>query len=246
MNKRLLGFAWLLSAIAAPAAYAEPGWSGEGALSGGVTTGNTETTDVGVSLKAQYETGRYTNHGEFTFDYADQDDVESKNRAYGAYQLDSAFTDRFFGFFRTSYEEDKFSGFESRGFVGIGFGYDVVEDKRTKWTLKLAPGLRLDDVIPTPATATAPAIMGGKDNTFAAVFGSNFEHAFNDAVTVTNNTEIIYAEVSTQTLNQLALTAKLTRKFSARFSFEARNESDPPAGREPTDTATRIGLVYKL
>jgi putative salt-induced outer membrane protein len=45
-------------------------------------------------------------------------------------------------------------------------------------------------------------------------------------------------------INIAALTAKLTDILAARVSFEVRNESNPPFGREATDTATRFSLVF--
>ncbi len=244
MKMRLFGAACAISVLSSPAALADPGWSGEGALAAGLTTGNTETTDVGLGLEVEYEGGVYTHHGELAFDYAEQDGLESKNRIFGAYQLDRQLSDRLFGFFRTSYERDEFSGFDNRVFVGVGLGYDVIDNAATTWSVKAAPGLRIDEIASAPATATAPAVVGGTEETFAVVLGSEFEHAFNDAVTLSNNTEILYSEVSTQTSNRIALTAQMTDTLSARMSFEARHESDPPAGREETDTTTRFGLVY--
>ena len=67
---------------------------------------------------------------------------------------------------------------------------------------------------------------------------------FNDAVNFTNDTEVVYSDVSTQIVNIAAVTAKMTDKLAARFSYEVRNESDPPFGRKSTDTISRISLVY--
>ena len=51
---KLIAFATIGTAalLSAPAAIAQAEWSGEGSLSAGYTTGNTETTDAGAGLKA--------------------------------------------------------------------------------------------------------------------------------------------------------------------------------------------------
>lgn len=224
---------------AASGAHADPGWSGEGALSAGVTTGNTETTDIGAGLKLAYEAGRWTHTGEVRFDYAEQDGLETKNRVVGAYQLNRDLTERLFAFARASHERDEFSGFDSRTFLGVGVGYTILDGAATTWSVKAAPGLKIDEVQPAP-----PAVVGGTEQSFAAVFGSTFAHAFNDHVSVGNDTEIIYADVSTQANNQTSLTAQIMERLSARLSFEVRYETDPALGRQDTDTATRFGLVY--
>lgn len=241
MRTRLLGAACAVTAITAPA-FAEPGWSGEGALAAGFTTGNTETTDVGIGVEIHFEGPRYSHHGEVAFDYAEQDGLKSKNRAFAAYQLDRVLTERWFAFGRVSYEQDEFSGFDSRAFLGAGAGYHVIDNDATSWTLRAAPGLKIDDV--AADAAAVPPIAGGTEQSFAVEFGSEYAYAFNDAVTLSNDTSIIYAEVSTQMANRVALTAQLMDALSARFSVEVRHESDPQPGREQTDTATRFGLVY--
>ncbi len=43
-----------------------------------------------------------------------------------------------------------------------------------------------------------------------------------------------------------ALTTRLTGSLAARFSVNVRYESDPPLGREQTDTTTRASLVYSF
>ena len=73
---------------------------------------------------------------------------------------------------------------------------------------------------------------------------SFFSYNINDNVTLSNDTDIVYAEVSTQLENTLALTATLYEKFSVRFSYDVRHETEAPVGTEDTDTATRISLVY--
>src|SRR5690554_3290558 len=105
---RLLGAALAISAAQAAAAGAdtgEPGWSGEGALSAGATSGNTETVDAGLSIKLGFEAGRWENAAEASFDYAEKEGKKSKSRAFAGYQLQRAFANRAFTFLRTSWEE---------------------------------------------------------------------------------------------------------------------------------------------
>ena len=41
-----------------------------------------------------------------------------------------------------------------------------------------------------------------------------------------------------------AATARLAGDLSARFSFDVLHETEPPVGRERTDTISRASLVY--
>lgn len=228
------------------AATAQDGWSGEGSLSAGYTTGNTETSDLGLALQLDRKAGLWTYTAEAAADYGKTDSVETKNRWFIAGEIDRQLGDRLFAFTRTSYERDEFSGFESRLFVGGGLGYQVIDGEATTWSVQGGPGLKVDEVRETTTTVdgvpvTIPATT---EESFSIVAGSEFAHQFNDAVGFSNNTDVLYAKESTQIGNVTALTASLTDTLSARFSFEVRHDTNPPPGFEATDTVTRASVVY--
>jgi putative salt-induced outer membrane protein len=79
---------------------------------------------------------------------------------------------------------------------------------------------------------------------FAAA--SRFKHQFNERVVLSNDTNVVTADASTQIQNVLALTADIMGNLSARISYDVRHDTDPPAGFEATDTTTRFSLVYKI
>ena len=149
---------------------------------------------------------------------------------------------------RTSYEKDEFSGFDSRLFAGGGLGYLIVESERTNWSIQGGPGIKVDEIKPTVEVRNGVPVPvpATTEESFSLVGTSEFSHAFNDAVTLTNSTNFIYAQESTQIGNIIALTAALTDTFSARFSFDVRHDTNPPAGFESTDTVTRASLVYSF
>ncbi len=213
-------------------------WTGEGSLSGGVTTGNTETTDLGLGVDLGREMGLWKVGIQAAADYGETEGNETKNRIFLGSNLDRQINDRLFGFGQLSYEKDEFSGFESRAFIGGGLGYEVLASDATQWTVRGGPGLKIDEI---EATLLTPATT---EESFGATAQSNFAHQFNDNVAFTNDTNVLYAETSTQIGNIAALTATLTDTLSARISFEARHDTDPVAGFESTDTISRVSLVY--
>jgi len=240
------------------------GWTGEGNLGGGVTTGNTDTVDVGVSLKVAKEFGPWKVSADGGYDFGQVDGEDSRNRWWVGSQLQRDFTDRLYGFGDVTYEEDDFSGFDSRLFVGVGAGYHIYKEKPLTWAVEVAPGFRrsvtsdsivteeiaavFDDTT-TPPTLVTPAVpaevlLGSTFNDFAVRGSSKFAYDFNDKVTFTNDTDVVWSDLSTQTVNTAAVTAQLTEKISGRVSFQVRHETDPPEGFVNTDTATRVSIVY--
>lgn len=242
LTTAFLGLAGIAVAQEEPATTG-PQWSGEGAFNAGSTTGNTETTDIGLTLKLSRATELWTIGFDAAADFGETDGVETRNRWGLGIQADRTITERWYGFGRASYEQDEFSGFDSRTFVGGGLGYVAFDTEATKWRLEGGPGYRIDEVsasivngvVVTPATT---------EESVAVRAASEFSYKFNDAVTFSNDTSVTWADVSTQITNTAAITAQLTDRISGRVSFDVRNDSNPPAGFESTDTATKVGVVY--
>ena len=245
MMIKMSGIAFSLAAMPMMA-VAQDAWTGEGSLSAGYTTGNTETTDVGLAVNLNRELGLWTYSAEAAADYGETDSVETRNRWFLAGEVDRQLGDRLFGFGRTSYERDEFSGFESRLFIGGGLGYQVIEGEATTWSVQGGPGLKIDEVRETTVIVDGTPVTteATTEESFSVVAGSEFTHEFNEAVGFSNNTDMLYASESTQLGNVAALTASLTDTLSARLSFEVRHDTNPPPGFEATDTVTRASVVY--
>lgn len=209
------------------------GWYGEGSLSASNTDGNTETTDLGVRADLNKKEGDWAYGVDASVDYGETDDVETRNRwALGA-NVDRFINERLFAFGIATYEEDEFSGFDSRGFVGAGLGYVVIDREATSWTVRGGPGVTFEEVED-----------GDSETGFGALARSEFKHAFNDNVSLFNDTEITYGDVSTLVVNSIGLTASISSALAARVGYEVRYQTDPPAGFDDTDTITTVSLVY--
>ena len=227
-----------------PAMAEAPKWTGEGGLSAGVTTGNTETTDFGMAIDIARQTQIWKASLEAQADFGETDGEETKNRAFLAGQIDRQMNDRMYGFGRLSYEVDQFSGFDSRLFLGGGLGYEVLNGGRSVWTVEGGPGLKVDErKSRVEDDVVIPAETVESVSLFAA---SNYSFQFNENVVFTNDTDMLYAQESTQLVMISALTAKLTDALSVRVSFDVRHDTDPPVGYTSTDTATRLSLVYAI
>jgi putative salt-induced outer membrane protein len=224
-----------MALMATPAAAQDTdGWTGEGSVSAGFTSGNTSTTDIGVALSGERRFGPWATSLQANVDFGKNNGVQSRNRWGVAGQLDRDLSERFFIYGRGSYERDKFSGFNSRLFIGTGAGYRILMGDMASWTIEGGPGYRRDEV----------QLTGIATNSLGARIGSAYAYQFNDAVSFSNDTEWVYSKVSSQLLNVAAITAQLSGALSARVSFEVRNESNPRPGRKATDTATRLSVVY--
>lgn len=225
--------------------YEPPKWSGEGAFGAGLTTGNTDTVDVSLGFKLdrhfpKWKVGTYGG-----YEFGQTDGESTRDRWYIGGQVDRSFTDSIFGFVSASFETDQFSGFENRVFIGSGLGYNVFDRERLRWQIDLSSGYRIDKL--ADFTVFGPpemVIAGTTERNFAVRATSTFGYDFNDNVGFTNETTVVWTDLSTQTINIAALNARLTDAITARISAEIRSDTNPPIGFVNTDTATRVSIVY--
>ena len=245
--KRLIITIAALCAVSAPAFAqdAPKAWTGEGAITAGTTQGNTRTTDVGAGIKIKHTADQWSQSGEFSADYGKTNGVETKNRLYGAGQVDRIFDEKWSAYGRFSAERDEFSGFETRYFVGLGGGYHAIATETSDWVLQGGPGYKIDKIRARVVSPTV-TVPSSSETSLGISAASRFKQKINDTVALSNDTDVLYADTSSQVRNVLSLTADLMGNLSARVSYDVRYETDPPPGFKSTDTAVRFSLVYKI
>ncbi len=220
------------------------GWSGESSLTGAVTTGNTETTDIGLGLKLEKDTGTWRHKFDALGDLGRANGEVNRRRYQIGYQLDRNLTDRVYIFGNADYFSDDFGAFQEGYFAGGGLGYKAIVSDSVTWDVEGGAGFRsqetqgpvLPNFLPAPVT----------ENEIALRASSDFDYKFNDNVSFFNDTEILWSSSDTYIWNDVGITATLAGNLAARASFRVDHHTDVPEGREKTDTITRFGLVYTL
>jgi len=151
------------------------GWTGEGSLTGSRTTGNTETTDIGIGLNGSVSG--------FT----------TRRRLDLGYQIDRQLTERVYLYGNGDYYTDDFGAFQDGFFVGAGAGYKVLLNEPITWNLEGGAGFRNQQEQDTASLDAAGVqlvdgdgnllfIEGDSTNEFALRGFSDFDYAFNDNV----------------------------------------------------------------
>ena len=244
---RILVVLSMFVGLGAPAFAQDPPkeWVGEGAFNAGTTQGNTHTTDVGAGLKLKHTAGHWAQSAEISGDYGKINGVETKNRIFAAGEFDYLINDRLSAYGRLSAEKDDFSGFDARYYAGVGVGYQVINQENMQWALQGGVGYKVDQVALRRVSPTV-TVPKSTEESFSVQAASRFKYKINDKVALTNDTDVLYSDTSTQTRNIVALTVDLMGNLQARMSYDIRNESNPPVGFKATDTATKFSLVYKI
>lgn len=216
------------------------GWSGEASLTGSQTTGNTETTDVGLGLKLAKDGDVWRHKFNASADYGRAAGSTNKQRFVLGYQIDRDISERLYAYANANYFNDDFGAFEDGYFLGTGLGYEVILPAPIGWNIEAGLGYR------SQTAQSLAGIAGPTTNELAGRLGSDFDWTLNDNVSLYNDSELVYSKSDTNIWNEFGLTATLTGRLAARASFRVDHHTDVPLGREKTDTIIRFGLVYTM
>ena len=234
----------VLSVCLSPA-YAQDGeenWDGAIEFSAANATGNTENTNLGLAAKGKRKTGRYTHNLAAAINYAETDDAETQNNWIVSYQLDMQIRDRTYGYGRISYEQDEFSGFENRLFLGAGVGHHIFQSEQKNWKIEGGPGYRLSNVEqPTPPI---PAGFEDEQSEFAFYAASDFDITIREGVLFEHDLSTTWTDTNTTVTTVFGLSTKLTENMSSKIAYQIDFETDPPLGREDTDTLLKASLLF--
>ena len=209
-------------------------WTGTISAGASLATGNSENVAAGFAVDARREHGIFAHNIEAGIDIASSDGVRTQKRWYGAYQLDVALSERTYAYGRFSYDEDEFSGFDYRLFGGAGLGYYLAKREPFTWKVEGGPGYRYSPIDDTRET----------ESEFALYASTEVDWVISDAVLFEQNVGAIWTSPTTTIESLTALTTKLTQTLSTSISYRVRYETDPPLGRENTDTLLKASVNY--
>lgn len=222
--------AFLLSAPA----FAD-GWAGEASLTASNTTGNTETTDIGLGLKLEKQADVWRHKFDAIADFGEVSGVSTKERWALGYQIDRDLNERTYIYGNADYYDDKFGAFVNGYFLGTGLGYKAILPDPISWNVEGGAGFRSQE-----------DALGVSSDEIALRGFSDFDYALNENVSLYNDTEIIWSDSDTYIWNDIGITAQLMGNLAARLSFRVDHHTDAPLGTENTDTALRGGIVYTI
>jgi putative salt-induced outer membrane protein len=220
------------------------GWSGAIEINGSNTTGNNETTNIGVQLSLKNRGTDWRHDFAFTADYGEDSGNTNKERMRASYKIGRDISERSYLFLNASYFSDDFGAFKNGAFMGAGYGYDILIDEPTQWKVEAGLGFRSQKARLVPVAPTDP--VSRKEEFVSARLSSNVAHSLNDNVRLTNDTELFYSDVDTYVVNETAIVSELFGGIGLRASFRIETHTDVPDGREKTDTISRLGVVYTM
>lgn len=209
-------------------------WDGKISASGVLSSGNSENAAVGVAVDAARNDGDFKHNIKGFFNLGESDNVTNQRRWGLSYKLDYNFGERTYVYGRVAYEEDQFSGFDYRIFSGAGLGHYFSKSEPFKWKVEGGPGFRYSPIDDTREVEQELAVYGASELDWTIREGVVFEQDFSTT----------WTEPTTTFQSVTSLSTQLWGDISTGVSFEYRYETDPPPGRENTDTIAKASLSY--
>lgn len=211
------------------------GWTGEGQLGIGLTSGNTAEVSgvLGLSLKKE---GLDTRHKfAAVIDYLRTNGVTTRQKFGASYGLDYLLREGLYVYGIVGWEQDRFAGYARRFTESLGAGVRVVN--RSDMSLDVDAGPALRQTLFTDGTSQSDV---------GARASLTYRWTIRDGLVLSEDGSVLSADGNTTLLSTTALSSQITGPLSARLSFKVQSETDPPLGSKPTDTAARATLVYKF
>jgi putative salt-induced outer membrane protein YdiY len=229
-----------ISAIVPP-----PAWHGSLALNGLLTTGNTETEQLGFTaeLNKRWESDRLTFGATYNYGRQKDPDTDEKvttvdyGRIFGKY--DHFFTKKFYGYLLAKAERDGVADLEYRFSPGIGVGYQWFESPTFNFSTEV--GL----------TYVYEKFERQDANDF---LGPRFAYAIDwtpvAPLKLYHTLEYIpsFEDFTGDYLINIVAGAKvkIAKGFFGDFRFEWAYDSTPAPGREKADTRFILGVGWEF
>ncbi|GGD66438.1 DUF481 domain-containing protein [Croceicoccus mobilis] len=212
------------------------GWSGKGEFGALASTGNSEDVGVTAGFKASRVGINWRHAVRLSFDYQRSDGDTTRERYLAAYEPNINISKSAFVYGLGQFERDKVQGFLARYSASSGVGYRFFDREDLKLSAKIGPAWRRTELV-DPMTADE------NDTYFAGLGGLEFEWRFADNWSLTESATAFVSDNSTYT-SLTGVQAGIGKRLKARLSYSIEHDTDPPEDTKPTDTLSRISLIY--
>lgn len=221
-------------------------------------TGDTKSGDLKVGLDFGYEEGQWRS----TLDF----DVLVRKTEKEVTQDDGTTSDEFettdqkwtivsqtnytiepkgknYVYANASYEENRFSSFDSQSSISSGWGRRWFENETTTLDADIGPGYKRD------VLETADEDGETTQDSFIVQAQALYKHKINEHVEFKQLVVAKHApkkgENSTYKA-ETSITTKLIETLQLKFSFKVDHNTDVDVGKEKTNTQTAVTLVYSF
>ena len=208
------------------------GFRGSAALTFSGANGNTDTGELSAAARMTCGIGEWSHSFGLAAEYGEANGVKNEEKFFGTVESSRAFNPQLYAFGTGRFEYDGFATTERDAFVGGGLGYRIVNTEDFAWRVQGGPGVRYT------------ALQDGTDETDAAgILSSRFFYGLTDAVSLTNDTDVLTSDINTLVTNDFGVNFRMSDNLSTRVSYRTEYNDDPLPGFENSDNTLGLSLV---
>ncbi len=213
------------------------GWTGKGEFGALASNGNSEDLGVTAGLRASRVGISWRHRINARFDFQSSNGNTTRERYLLSYEPSFDLSEKAFVFGLAQFEKDEIQGFSSRYSTSSGVGYRPFDRDGLRLELKAGPAWR--------RTVLVDPMMESEDDTYLAGLGAvELEWRVADSLTLTESANAFVHSGNSTFAALTGLEAGLGRRLKARLSYSIEHDTDPPENTKPTDTLSRISLIY--
>ena len=221
-----------------PVEFEKPGYwedmHAELTLNAADTKGNTDTLYLGLHGKLNLMRKAQIHRLETYANTAEANGVSNQNNWGLSYQLDTLWTDAYFGYVRGSFARDDFAGFETEVFTGIGAGAYLMDTDTMNLRSELGPGYRYLDIASDGGSVQALGLYGATE----------FEWLIDEDWTFEVDTKVNISGPTSTFHPTMRVNAAVSERVHAGVSYDLRYESNPPLMSEQLDRILKFDVKY--
>jgi len=214
-------------------------WKGDVQFGYVTSSGNTETTNLNGKFNLGY-TNEDWSHLLTAIAFSSSDKAGTTAERYKLeYQADRKYSETSYFFINSTYEEDRFSGFDYRTTLTGGYGRQLYNENKMTLDGEIGVGYRQSELLPDPVTGIS------LDQSEAMVrLAAKYLWQIEENRSLVSDLTIEVGEDTTISNFELGFVTMIAGDLSLKASFVARHTSEVPVGKEKLDTVTSLNLLY--
>jgi len=202
------------------------------------SSGNTDTAAQSYLFESILTRSRSDHRLDMTFNTQEDDGVKTKENLLAGYRYRRFFGERWYGLGNIGYQENQFSGVDSRWTFGLGAGYQFWDDSTGALSTDFGLNYVMEEL--DGIEEENPALRWGLD--YKLLFlAKKAELFYNHAVLF-----IPENDRGTVFNGRTGVRFNLTDMLTANFRVDVAHQTDPPIDRKKTDLTYVIGIGLTL
>jgi len=205
------------------------------------TSGNSETTNLNGTFNIEKYFFNWLHQVKLgAISNSDQNETTTE-RFKLEYQVNRKYHDNRYLFINTSYEEDKFSGFDNVINLVTGYGFNAYDEDNMSIYAEMGIGYRESKLATVTDTTTSEYISETQ-----ARLAAKYNWDFKEDQKLTADLTVDIGEETTISNLDISYASKIAGDFSMKVGYIAKHTSDVPDDKENLDTIVAIKLSYSF